>query len=111
MCNRVSPTSCSNPTLLLILSIILVLHSVILGAPACFVERCNGRYRSWFAARHPRWRLKEDHLCWTTHRIKQEDAQLLLRIIEDLLNGLYDRASVFCPTFQLSESEDEEPRD
>ncbi|XP_033307884.1 protein quiver isoform X1 [Bombus vosnesenskii] len=42
MCNRVSPTSCSNPTLLLILLTILVLRSVILGAPACFVERCNG---------------------------------------------------------------------
>ncbi|EZA47507.1 Protein quiver [Ooceraea biroi] len=41
MCNRVPPTSRSNPVLLLILSTILVLRSAVLGASACFVERCN----------------------------------------------------------------------
>lgn len=41
MCNRVSPTSSSNPVLLLILSTILILRSAILRASACFVERCN----------------------------------------------------------------------
>lgn len=41
MCNRVPPTSRSNPVLLLILSTILILRSVVLGASACFVERCN----------------------------------------------------------------------
>lgn len=41
MCNRVSPTSRSNPVLLLILSTILILRSAVLGASACFVERCN----------------------------------------------------------------------
>lgn len=43
MCNRVSPTSCSNPTLLLLLlSTIFFLSSNVLGGQACFVERCNG---------------------------------------------------------------------
>lgn len=41
MCNRVPPTSHSNPVLLLILSTILILRSAVLGASACFVERCN----------------------------------------------------------------------
>ncbi|KYN20263.1 Protein quiver, partial [Trachymyrmex cornetzi] len=41
MCNRVPPTSSSNPVLLLILSTILILRSAILRASACFVERCN----------------------------------------------------------------------
>lgn len=40
-CNRVSPTSRSNPVLLLILSTILILRSAVLEASACFVERCN----------------------------------------------------------------------